>query len=72
MLSDRSMKKINNMCTINISPEEISIPYHYQVLVHSPYDYATVESKGVALGTGTVAFIGVGASLTESTENVQG
>ncbi len=36
-----------------------------QVLVHNPYAYPDVASKGLALGEKIRAFIGVGATYTE-------
>ena len=38
--------------------------YGYKVLVHSPYDFPEVGSKGFSLGAGKVAYIGVDARHT--------
>ena len=42
----------------------------FRVLVHSPYDFPEVSGKGFAVGSGNVAYIGIDASYTQSTQAV--
>lgn len=41
----------------------INVP---EVMIHSPYEFADVESKGIAVGKGMEVNIGVDATVIES------
>ncbi len=46
--------------------------FGFRVLVHSPFEFPEVRGKGFVLSSGNIAYIGVGARRTTSTETVKG
>ena len=43
----------------------------FQALVHSPYDFPMVNGKGFLVGESTEAYVGIEASVIESTDGVK-